>query len=258
MSDETAKKASGTLLILGGTAEAQALAGAAVERFGARLRIVTSFAGLTQMPRVPAGEIRRGGFGGAEGLAAYLRSEDVRFVIDALHPFATVMARHAVEACAAAGVPRLALRRAPWVPQPGDRWIEAADADAAARALIELGVHRVFFASGVKDSAVFADLPNIWFLARLAEPREEALPLERYGLIYARGPFDAAADEALLKRHGIEAVLCKNAGGAAGYAKIAAARALGLPVVMIAAPKPPPGERAPDVPAALRWLECHL
>ncbi|HEU0072238.1 MAG TPA: cobalt-precorrin-6A reductase [Alphaproteobacteria bacterium] len=258
MSDETAKKASGTLLILGGTAEAQALAGAAAERFGARLRIVTSFAGLTQRPRVPAGEIRRGGFGGAEGLSAYLQSEDVRFVIDALHPFAAVMARHAVEACVAAGVPRLALRRAPWIVQPGDHWIEVADAEHAARALIEQRVRRVFFASGIKDVAAFAGLPDIWFLVRLAEPREETLPLERYGLIYARGPFDAAQDEALLKRHAIEAVICKNAGGAASYAKIAAARALGLPVVMIAAPKPPPGECALDVATALCWLDRHL
>lgn len=245
-------------MILGGTAEAAALARAATERFGARLRIVTSLAGLSHLPKAVAGETRRGGFGGVEGLVDYLRQEDVRLTIDALHPFASVMARHAVEACREAGVPRLVLRRAPWAAQPGDRWIDVPDMAAAARAVIERGARRVFLAAGVKDVAAFDGLPDIWFLTRLVEPREEPLPLERYGLIFARGPFDAAADAALLKRHGIEMVVCKNAGGAGGYAKIAAARTLNLPVVMIAPPAPPPGECVSDAGAALAWIARHL
>jgi len=246
------------LLILGGSAEAATLAQAAVERFGKSLRVVTSLAGRTAAPKKLAGEMRVGGFGGAPGLAAYLQAEDVRLVIDALHPFATTMARHAVEACAESSVPRLALRRAPWVRQASDDWIEVPDASAAAQALIDRGVTRAFLASGLKDMAAFDGLPNIWFLVRLVDPQTDPLPLERHGLIFARGPFDAAQDELLLKRHGIEAVVSKNSGGKASVAKIVAARALKIPVMMIAQPAPPPGETIAAVPAAIAWIVRHL
>lgn len=259
MSDATVRKpAKATLLILGGSAEAADLARAAVERFGKSLRVVTSLAGRTAAPKKLAGETRIGGFGGVAGLTAYLQAEDVRLVIDALHPFAKVMARHAVEACAGLSLPRLALRRAPWLRQANDHWIEVADAPAAAQALIERGVTRAFLASGLKDIAAFADLPAIWFLVRLVDPPPEPLPLERHGLIFARGPFDAGQDELLLKRHGIEAVVSKNSGGKASVAKIVAARALKIPVVMIAPPPPPPGETAATVPAAVAWIARHL
>lgn len=259
MSDAPSRKpAKATLLVLGGSAEAATLAQAAVERFGKSLRVVTSLAGRTAMPKKIAGEMRVGGFGGVEGLAAYLQAENVRLVIDALNPFATTMARHAVEACAEASMPRLALRRAPWVRQADDHWIEVPDAPAAAQALIERGVTRVFLASGLKDMAAFDGLPNIWFLVRLVDPQKDALPLERHGLIFARGPFDAVQDELLLKRHGIEAVVSKNSGGKASVAKIVAARTLKIPVVMIAQPAPPPGETVAAVPAAVAWIARHL
>ena len=259
MADATPRKpAKATLLILGGSAEAADLARAAVERFGKTLRVVTSLAGRTAAPKKIAGEMRSGGFGGVPGLAAYLQAENVRLVIDALHPFAGIMARHAVEACAELSVPRLALRRVPWVPQDSDHWIEVPDAPAAAQALIERGVTRAFLASGLKDMAAFADLPNIWFLVRLVDPQPEPLPLEHYGQIFARGPFDAAEDELLLKRHAIEAVVSKNSGGKASVAKIVAARALKIPVIMIAPPPAPPGETVATVPAAVAWIARHL
>jgi precorrin-6A/cobalt-precorrin-6A reductase len=259
MSDAPPRKpAKATLLILGGSAEAATLAQAAVERFGKTMRIVTSLAGRTATPKKLPGEMRVGGFGGVEGLKAYLAAENVRLVIDALHPYATTMARHAVEACEAASVPRLALRRAPWVRQESDNWLGVPDAAAAARALTERGVKRVFLASGMTDIAAFANLPDIWFLVRLVEPQGETLPLERHGLIFARGPFDAGQDEILLKRHGIEAVVSKNSGGKASVAKIVAARALKIPVVMIAPPAPPPGETVAAVPAAVAWITRQL
>ncbi len=259
MSDTpTRKPAKVTLLILGGSAEAATLAQAAVERFGKTMRVLTSFAGRTAAPKKTAGEMRVGGFGGVEGLTDYLQAENVRLVIDALHPFATTMARHAVEACEAASVPRLALRRAPWIAQASDQWLEVADASQAAQLLSLRGVKRVFLASGLKDMAAFAGLPNIWFLVRLADPPPQPLPLECHGTIYARGPFDAGQDELLLQRHGIEAVVSKNSGGKASVAKIVAARALNIPVVMIAPPAPPPGEVASAVPAAVAWIARQL
>ncbi|MFN4281774.1 MAG: cobalt-precorrin-6A reductase [Alphaproteobacteria bacterium] len=254
MSNAATKNASGTLLILGGTAEAAEVARLAVARFGNRQRVLTSLAGRTAAPRAIAGDLRVGGFGGAAGLAEYLRRENVRLVVDALHPFAATMAGNAVQACAETATPRLALRRAPWTAQAGDRWIEVPDAAAAARALRERGVTRAFLASGQKDAAAFAGLPGIWFLMRLVEPPDAPLPLERHELILARGPFDAASDEALLRRHAIEAVVSKNSGGKASVAKIAAARALNIPVIMIAPPAPPLGELVRNVGDAVAWI----
>ena len=258
MSNAAAKNASGTLLILGGSAEAAELARLAVARFAGRFRVLTSLAGRTAAPRDIPGDLRVGGFGGAAGLAEYLRRENVRLVIDALHPFAATMAANAAQACAETATPRLVLRRAPWTAQAADRWIEVPDAAAAARALAERGITRAFLASGFKDIAAFAGLPGIWFLVRLIDQPSEPLPFERHELILARGPFDAAGDEALLRHHAIEAVVSKNSGGKASVAKIAAARALGIPVIMITPPAPPPGEMARNVPDVVAWIARQL
>jgi precorrin-6A/cobalt-precorrin-6A reductase len=243
------------LLILGGTGEAVALAARAAAT--ARLRVTTSLAGRTSAPARPEGERRSGGFGGAAGLARYLREAGIDLVIDATHPYAARISRHATEACAAAGIPRLALLRPPWTAQPGDRWIEVADAAEAAAALGDLG-RRVFLTTGRQTLEAFAALAEHWFLVRLIETPRDGLPLQRYEAIAARGPVRVNEEIALLRRHGIEAVVSKNSGGDATHAKIAAARACALPVVMIRRPAPPAGERAESIEAALAWLGRHL
>ncbi|MBN9540299.1 MAG: precorrin-6A/cobalt-precorrin-6A reductase, partial [Alphaproteobacteria bacterium] len=73
-------------------------------------------------------------------------------------------------------------------------------------------------------------------------------------LIAARGPFDVAAETALMRDERIDVVVSKNAGGEATYAKITAARALGLPVIMIARPDKPAGEVVHSTDEALQWL----
>jgi len=245
------------LLILGGTGEAVALAGDLAAR-RPDLHVVTSLAGATRAPVRPAGAVRIGGFGGSEGLATYLRSEAIDALVDATHPFAATMAQHAALAAARTGTPRLKLLRPMWPRLPDDRWIEVDDATGAAAALVGLGVRRVLLTLGGRDLGAFAGLDGIAFVVRLIEPPAEPLPLGRAELLLARGPFDEAAERALMADRAIEALVTKAAGGEATAAKLAAARALALPVVMIRRPPPPAGETAPDVATARRWVDARL
>ncbi len=244
-----------TLLILGGTGEAAALA----HRLGqvSGLRMITSLAGRTRAPAAVPGKFRSGGFGGAEGLARYLATHKIDFVIDATHPYAAQITANAAAACAAAGVPRLILARPPWQQQLNDRWIRAADAAAAAVVLSDLG-RRVFLTIGRQDLAPFAARPDIWFLVRAIETPEAPLLLANYHLILGRGPFAAEDEAALMQEHGIAVLLSKNAGGQATYGKIEAARRLGLPVVMIDRPPLPIGETVLSVDEAAAWAEARV
>jgi precorrin-6A/cobalt-precorrin-6A reductase len=243
------------VLILGGTAEAAALARALAE--DARVAATTSLAGRTRAPAELPGAVRRGGFGGTRALADYLEARAVDLLVDATHPFAARISRNAAQACAAAGVPRLVLTRAPWTVRDGDRWIPVPDTEAAATALPGLGT-RVFLTIGRQELAAFAGLDAVWFLVRLVEPPEGPIPLDEYHLVLGRGPFSLEREAALLREHGIEVVASKNSGGAGTYAKIEAARALGLPVVMVERPALPEGETVESVAAALAWIEPRL
>jgi precorrin-6A/cobalt-precorrin-6A reductase len=241
------------LLILGGTAEAVALAGAASALPG--LEVVSSLAGRTRAAPTPPGRSRVGGFGGAEGLRAYLRDERIDLLVDATHPFAARISEAARLACETAGVPRLVLWRPPWPRQPGDRWHEVADLAEAAARLPELG-RRVFLTVGARDVAPFAPLAGTWFLVRAVEA-PGPLPLARCAVIIGRGPFARDDERALLRRHGIDVVVSKASGGDATYGKIAAARDLGVPVLMVRRPPPPAGECVATVAEAAAWLERH-
>jgi len=235
------------VLVLGGTAEARVLAG----RIGPST--IYSLAGRTRSPRLPDCKVRIGPFGGASGLADFIHARQVSAVIDATHPFADTVPLHAAEACAQTGVRRLKLVRAPWRPQPDDRWRSVNDASAAASALA--GLRRVFLAIGIQDLGVFAGIRDTWFLVRSVEALgDEVLPLAAYKHIAERGPFTLAEERALLAKHRIEAVVCKNSGGSASYAKLQAARELGIEVVMIERPAMPDGPMVETVEAALAWL----
>ena len=240
------------LLLLGGTAEAIAIAEALAG--DPRLTVISSLAGRTVAHRLPPGEVRVGGFGGAPGLAAYLRERGIGLVVDATHPFAATISRHAARASAETGVPRLQVVRPAWSPVDGDRWHEVPDMAAAAAALPTLG-RRIFLAVGRQELAAFAGLDGLRLIARMVEAPEE---LSGFEVVLARGPFAVADEEALFRRLGIDVVVSKNSGGEATVAKIIAARRLGLPVVMIARPAAEEGARADDAPAALRWIDGRL
>ncbi|MER6360997.1 cobalt-precorrin-6A reductase [Kitasatospora sp. NPDC001527] len=240
------------VLLLGGTTEARALA-AALAADRPALRVTSSLAGRVAEPRLPAGEVRIGGFGGPGGLAAWLRAERVDAVVDATHPFAAVMSRNAAEAAAATGVPLLALRRPGWAPVPGDRWHRVPSLDSAARLLPSLG-RRVLLTSGRQGIGAFAHLDGLHFVARSVDPPQPPLPAS-LDVLLDRGPFTLDGERALLREHRIDVVVTKDSGGAATAPKLTAARELGLPVVVVDRPRPSAGVPvAESVGAALDWL----
>jgi precorrin-6A/cobalt-precorrin-6A reductase len=251
MSRSDAGKAT-RVLILGGTAEAVALAETSAARPG--VEVISSLAGRTRTPTLPPGEVRTGGFGGAEGLARFLIEGGIHRLIDATHPFAARISAHAEEACRRTQVPRLRLLRPPWQREPNDRWIDVADLAEAARRLPRLG-RRVFLTVGHRDLEAFAGL-DLWFLVRTIEPPKTTLPLFRaVHWLAGRGPFAVEDELKLFRAHDIDVLVTKASGGDATYAKLVAARRLGLPVVMIRRPPPPPGPVVGSVEAALAWLD---
>ena len=245
------------LLILGGTAEAAALARAVPQRFGARLTAITSLAGRTEHPGPLPGEVRIGGFGGVEGLSDYLKSAGIDLLIDATHPFADRIARNARIAAAAASVPRLVLERPPWPRHPLDRWIEVETLEDAASAAERLG-QRCFLTVGAGDLAAFARAARVHFIVRLIDPPKAPLPLASYEIVLGRGPFALAEEARLLRRHRVDILVVKASGGNATEAKLVAARQSGLPVIMLRRPKPEPGPRVRSVEEAIAWLAREL
>lgn len=243
------------VLILGGTGEAIDLARALERR--AEFDVVTSLAGRTRRPAAVPGRVRTGGFGGAEGLAAYLDAERVDAVVDATHPYAATISRHAARACAVHDIPRVQLWRPAWSPIDGDEWNEVASLDAAAEAVADARVSAngcVFLSTGAKDIEVFSRLRTVSFLVRLAEAPQAPLPLTRFELVVDRGPFAAAPERELFLAHGVELLVSKNSGGGATYSKLAAAREFQVPVVMVRRPDPEPGATVETTVEALDWL----
>ena len=242
------------LLILGGTREAVRLVRALDGSPG--IETTYSLAGRTRHPTPVPAPVRTGGFGGRDGLAEHLHDAKIDLVIDATHPYAETISLHAAIACERMSVPRLVLHRPSWTPGPRDRWIEVPNAESAARALPALG-KRVLLTVGSRRLAPYAGEEDVTFVVRAIEPPDPALDPGRFEVVLGRGPFDFEAEYRLLRLRAIDAVVSKNSGGD-GRAKLEAARALGLPVVMIARPPPPPGERTESVAAAKAWVEAHI
>lgn len=182
-----------------------------------------------------------GGFGGVEGLSRYLAEQRIDLLIDATHPFAAIMSHNAAGAARHANVPLIALRRPAWERQAGDRWTEVAN---PAEAVVALGSHprRVFLALGRQEAHAAAAVPWHDYLVRSVEPIDPPLAVPSARYILDRGPFAEADDLVLLRDNRIDAIIAKNSGGAASYGKIAAARHLGIEVILIQRPT------APDVP----------
>ena len=238
------------LLILGGTTEATALARAVAD---AGIDGMVSFAGRVERPRRQPLPQRVGGFGGPEGLAAFLRAERITHLIDATHPFAATMSTHAVSAANAAGVPLLALTRPPWSPVSGDDWQRVPDIPAAVAALSGPR-RRVLLAVGRMLLADFAPNPRHFYLLRLVDPPKDPPPFPDHRVIVDRGPFTETGDRTLMEAERIDLVVSKNSGGSGAYAKIAAARALGLPVLMIDRPSLPERREVSEVADVLDWV----
>jgi precorrin-6A/cobalt-precorrin-6A reductase len=241
------------LLILGGTTEASALARHLAGR--GDFDPILSLAGRTQNPVAPLIPLRTGGFGGVVGLKAYLTETKTEAVIDATHPFAAQMSAHATEACRDLGLPVAMFTRAPWRPVPGDRWLSAADMKAAAAALGD-APRRVFLTVGALQLAAFAAAPQHHYLIRTIDP-PDVTGLPDHRLILARGPFTVEAETALMRESVIDAQVTKNSGGKATAAKLAAARALGIEVIMVERPKSEDVPTFEKLDAVMAWIEDH-
>jgi precorrin-6A/cobalt-precorrin-6A reductase len=245
------------ILVLGGTTEASALARRLSE--DARFAVTLSLAGRTAAPDVPAVATRSGGFGGVEGLAQWISDSRTDALVDATHPFAARISANAVAAAHIAGVPLVSLVRMPWRQQAGDTWIRVADVEAAVGALGDAPA-RVFLTIGRQEVGAFRAAPQHTYLVRAIEPPDaDALPPDAE-VILQRGPFAETEETVLMRDHAVEIVVAKNSGAVATYAKIAAARALQLPVVMIDQPRKPAGIPVGDVDAIceeLRALSHH-
>ncbi|MFE4638957.1 cobalt-precorrin-6A reductase [Streptomyces sp. NPDC056773] len=240
------------VLILGGTTEARRLAEALAAAPDSP-RVTTSLAGRVTSPVLPPGETRIGGFGGPEGLAAWIAAHRVTHLVDATHPFAERMSFNAAQAAALSGVRLLALRRPGWTPGPGDDWHFTDSLAGAATALPGLGT-RAFLTTGRMGLHSFAHLTEPWFLVRSVDPPAGAVP-PRLEVLLARGPFTLTDERELLARHRIDLLVTKDSGGSATAPKLAAAREAGIPVLVVRRPAVPAGVTTADSPeAAAGWL----
>jgi precorrin-6A/cobalt-precorrin-6A reductase len=242
------------ILILGGTGDAaQAIAQIAALP---QVETIASLAGRTPKPNIPSvGQVRMGGFGGITGLVAFLQAEQIDLLVDATHPFAAQISRNAAAAALTVGIPRVLLDRSGWEKQRADRWLEVVDHQAAAAILPGLA-ERIFLTIGRQELAAFADLTKLWFLMRMITPPDPPIPLGE--VILQQGPFSVADEIALMREYRVGAIVSKNSGGAATYAKIIAARELSLPVVMIPRPALPAGDVVADVAATVAWVQRQL
>ncbi|MFH9074564.1 cobalt-precorrin-6A reductase [Streptomyces alboflavus] len=239
------------VLVLGGTTEARRLAAALAAR--PDTRVTSSLAGRVTRPAALEGDVRVGGFGGPDGLARWLRDHGVTALVDATHPFATAISAHAAQAARTTGVPALALHRPGWRPGTGDDWHDVASLPDAAAALPALG-RRVFLTTGRLGLAAFAPYDALHFLVRSVEPPEPPLPRD-VRILLDRGPYTVDGETALLRDHRVDVLVTKDSGGTATAAKLTAARALSLPVVVVRRPEPPPGMPVvADVETALARL----
>lgn len=241
-----------TLLILGGTADARALAAEVRNRWPDR-RVVTSLAGRTAAPSLPEGEVVTGGFGGVAGLTDYLRAEGIDVLIDATHPFAAEISKSAVEAATIARVPRLVLVRPPWV-FVQNAAVQHVCSINAAKSALETGGQRIFLAIGRQEINQFNQLHNCFFLLRFIDPPQSPPDFAQYEVLTGR-PGRLEDERSILQQFAIDTLVAKNSGSDASRAKVDAALELGIRVILIDPPEPPPPPHADSVDAALAWLD---
>lgn len=215
-----------------------------------------SLAGRTNQAAPSPVPVRVGGFGGIDGLENYLQRENVDVVVDATHPFAAQISTNTIRACADARVPLLAVVRPSWVKMDGDDWDEHPTVDAAIAALPETPI-RVFSGLGRSAISALCAKPQHHYVIRVIDPVTPPPELIHASIVAARGPFRTNDDIALFRRHGIACVLAKNSGGDAAYAKVEAARALGLKVHIVSRPAIAERRVVSSVDDVMAWVADH-
>lgn len=239
------------ILILGGTAEARALS-IALRQMGG-FDVTVSLRGLTNVPQAYAGSMKFGGFGGVEGLSAYLRDGQFEACINATHPFAAQMTENARLAATATGIPLLRLARPGWKRLPDDIWNEVESIESAVEAVGRDDI--VFLALGAQGSRPFARLAYARFVIRTSDPVPMEARWSNARYLTGLPNHESVLESDVFQENHVSLLVARNSGGDRGYAKIAAARSLGLPVVMIAPPKESGGRSVTCVPDAVAWLK---
>ncbi|MDQ1197080.1 cobalt-precorrin-6A reductase [Agrobacterium sp. SORGH_AS 787] len=248
-----------SILILGGTADARILAGKLPDDSG--YRILLSMAGRTKDPVKQPVPMRVGGFGGAEGLARFISEEGFDLLVDATHPYAARISANAVTAAKIAGIALVRLSRPAWIAGEGNRWLNVPSVEEAVAALGAISTS-AFLALGRQELLPFETAPQHRYLIRSVDPVEPPLKVPNARYITARGPFALADEIDMLEGDGIEVIVSKNSGGTAAYAKIEAARTLGIPVIMIDRPACQEANAVsvvvPDIETALSAIRHQL
>lgn len=240
-----------TLLLLAGTTEAQQIAKALSDR---GVPAVASLAGATRAPRATGLTTRTGGFGGADGFRAYLRTEGISAVFDATHPFAHRISNRTAEICAEQNIPYCQLLRPEWTPEADDDWTFLNSEDEAARHIAPGST--VFLATGRQTLDRFANLSSCRLICRQIDPPDRPFPFPNGEFMVGRPPFSISEERDLFKRLGVDWVVVKNAGGEAPRSKLVAARELGLKVAVINRPPQPTAPKVATVAEALAWIEA--
>ena len=244
------------ILILGGTGEARRLAVQAIETLPNNVEVISSYAGRTARLQNPPGTVREGGFGGAHGLANYMRDAAIDMVIDATHPFAAAISDHAATAASATGRPRLILRRPDWQLPKEAQTTFVSDMATAARQLATRG-GRAFLSTGIQELGAFSRIPNVWFLVRLISEPQESLPLDSYDVVFGRPPFSQTEEALLLRENRIDMLVSKHSGGPLPK-KIIAAVNQNIPLTLIRQPSMPYGAYVETIDDAIAWIQDRL
>ena len=248
------------VLILGGTGEARKLAQRINSELGKRVEITTSLAGIRSSPPNLPGKVRNGGFGGIQGMKAYLSKEDVDLIIDATHPFSKIISNHATIASSNikdGSIPRLQLIRPLWCIPSSALCIEVDNLEAAAT-YIKKTSQRVFLTTGIRGLKNFSNIKDLWFLVRLIDHPKIILPLENFQLIIGQPPYFLENELDILAQYSIDTLVAKHAGGHSTEAKIIAAAESGIQIVLIRRPIPEPGPIAKSIDEALTWISQRV
>lgn len=241
-----------TLLVLAGTGEAKRIAWGLADT---SVKVIASLAGATRHPEPLPVPTRIGGFGGEDGFRAFLADEGITAVLDATHPFAERITERSARVCKDIGLPYCHMLRAGWTAEEGDRWVTIATPQDAAQHIPEDGV--VFLATGRQTLADYANLEGRRVLARMIDPPTAPFPFDGGEFVIGRPPFSVKSEMALFEALSVTHLVVKNAGGQGGRAKLDAARALGLPVLMLDRPAMPDAVRVETVQDALLWVAAQ-